>query len=525
MEFYNIPQHSTKFVIFASFFLFFLLLLCFLLLKLKLPQGHHLVTLAANTMGENEDPLQLAQTFWKAMCTKDGMKIINPMLSPDCYLKDGFGTSARGVHELEAISAKLTEISGKISGGAATFETDIPFRVMRNKVQVRFLTTAKVGWISISIGFALEFECGFIIKIVLMKNPGKGVFETDDTQEAAPKKVAVVMEEQSISPPDSSVSEKKESSIDKSEDTDTIDESADTHEEINVIKGKNTDQEEVDHSYYFGKFLGRERPVQEGKVEDSEPEEDGAAPVPLAQTLHPPYLCSKPPQIPPTVVVTVVGCMHLESPLVRVIEREVNAYVSVQMKNMPVIQSTPTAKNGGGPNPMFTTSNKFVFEAPPAGGTIMFTVYDKKSVGGDLVIAEVHVPLASIATTSPSNSTPTSLSLPLHLLKQVSRFRKQKHRPSISGGTTAADTDTNEPEGSLGQLDVQISKIDIMKWWALEELKARDAALDQKEAEEEARQKEEAEKQAEERGLLEKKDALKRGFGKTVDADIKECQR
>jgi hypothetical protein len=211
------------------------------------------------------------------------------------------------------------------------------------------------------------------------------------------------------------------------------------------------------------------------------------------------------------------------------IEREVNAYVSVQMKNMAVIQSTSTAN--AGQNPKFTsTNNKFVFEAPPTGGAIMFTVYDKKSVGDDLIIAEVHVPLASLATTSPSNSTPTALSLPLQMFKQVSRFIKQKHRPSVSNGT---GVDSHDSAGELGQLDVLISKIDIEKWWALEEMKARDDALDKQEAAEAARIAEEkrvvAQEVADKKTALEEQNSLagllKSGIGSTVDSNVKACLR
>ena len=470
-------------------------------------------------MTESENPLELAQQFWKAMCTKDSMTTVTQMLSPDCYLKDGFGSDARGAHGIEAVSTKLTEISGKITGGAATFETDIPFRVMRSKIQVRFLTTAKVGWITIKIGFALEFESGFIVKLVLMKNPGSGVFETDDTKEA-PQKVPVGVVE-----PHLKDSSKEDEGIKLIENQES--------ETTSLVK-KVKEESEGDDSFYFGKFLGRERPVQDTTTsvtstsagEEDDPEAD-TTPVPLAYTLHPPFLTSKPPEIPPTVVVTVVGCMHLQSPLKRVIAREVNAYVSVQMKNMPVIQSTPMASPG--PNPMFSTpSNKFVFEAPPSGGTIVFTVYDKKSVGDDLVIAEVWVPLASLATTSPSNSTPTALSLPLTMTKQVSRFKKQKYRPSIANGTSSRDS--NEFDGDeFGQLDVQVSKIDIMKWWALEELKARDDALDKKEAEEEAARVEREKELATKKAAVEEQNSiaglLKSSVGKTVDSDVKNCVR
>ena len=417
-------------------------------------------------MADTEDPIDLAKKFWNALWENDkvkGMGIINGMISPDCYLKDGFGTSARGVHDTEAISAKLSELSGKITGGAATFERSVSFQLMRNRSQVRFLTSAKLGWITAHIGFALEFESGFIVKLVIMKNPGKGVFENDDTKEA----------------PLAVVHEVEESNNDKKEEVEQ-------HKKKNEIVEANikTDSERCSTSSSaeeidMGNFLKGQKPHQ--NVDEREQAADLPL-VPLADTLHPPFLTSKPPHIPPTVVVTVIGCMHLKSPLKRVIKRDVDAYVAVQIKDEPVIQSTPVANTG--PNPMFTVGNKFVFEAPSFGGHIMFTVYDKRSVGDDLVIAEVHVPLASLPTTSPNNSSPTALSLPLQMVeKQVSMFSKQKRRPSVSSGGKSEFTDV---DGELGTLDVQVSKIDIMKWWALEELKARDEARDRKEAEEAA---------------------------------------
>ena len=62
----------------------------------------------------NEDPIELSQKFWKSMCVKGGMTSVNSMISPDCFLKDGFGSSARGIHNSEAISIKLSEINEKI---------------------------------------------------------------------------------------------------------------------------------------------------------------------------------------------------------------------------------------------------------------------------------------------------------------------------------------------------------------------------------------------------------------------------
>jgi len=477
-----------------------------------------------------EDPLELSQKFWKAMCVKGGMTTVNAMISPDCYMKDGFGSGARGVHDIEAISAKLTEINGKIYGGAATFEMDIPFRVMRNKIQVRFITTAKVGWITITIGFALEFECGFIIKIILMKNPGKGIFETDDTKEA------VVPVQEVVS--NTALEETCETSESDSVKNDTKDECDDSasrltkkEEDVNEeniekesMEGKlkkGNELEEIDQSFYFGKFLGRARPRQEGADKDSEGEDEADAPhVPLANTLHPPFLTSKPPEIPPTVVVTVVGCANLKSPLKRIVERDVNAFVSVHLKDKPIVQSTPVAQPGS--SPVFSRSNKFVFEAPSVGGTVVFTVYDKKSISDNLVIAEVHVPLASIATTSPSNSSPTVLSLPLHIQKQMSRFTKPKHRPSVSG----VKMEDVSPEVEPAVLDVLISKIDIMKWWALEELKARDEARDKKEAEEEAARREELQRQAsKEEAIAVKRTAVLAGKGREHDSEVTCCSR
>lgn len=440
-------------------------------------------------MAEHDSPLQLAQKFWKAMCLTDGMEEVKHMLSPDCFMKGGFGSGARGVHEMEAICAKLTEINGKICGGVATFQKDIPFRVMRNKKQVRFLTTAKVGWISVSIGFALEFESEFIVKLVVMKNPAKGVFETDDTNEAPPSPAKLREEKgEAMVVGEGTTDTVKEVSGEGQEDNEEVENSEgdDDDDDDNIGGGDVGDDEEyADHSYYFGKFLGRAPPGSESPEEDEseEDEEEGAVPIMLADTLRPPFLTSKPPQIPPTVVVTVVGCSNLHSPLRRVFERTVNAYVSVQMKHMPVVQSTPVATSPG-PDPIFPTANKFVFEAPPYGGAVMFSVLDKTSVGEDLLIAEVHVPLAAIATTSPSHSSATALSLPLHMYKQVSRFTRQKHKPHVTSG---AASDQSESEGELGHLNVLISKIDIMKWWALEEIKARDAALDLRDAEEDAK--------------------------------------
>jgi hypothetical protein len=480
----------------------------------------------------NEDPIELSQKFWKSMCVKGGMTSVNSMISPDCFLKDGFGSSARGIHNSEAISIKLSEINEKIYNGVATFEKEIPFRLMRNKVQVRFLTSAKVGWLSITIGFALEFECGFIVKIVLMKNPGKGIFEIDDTQEAVAKPVVVKMDVV-----DNTVAEVKSVKDAVREDNDNVADDKNNNGNGNgsgngmikeepkkeaveeVRKRMEKKEEDADHSFYFGKFLGRARPSRDSSDYD-EPDDDTPQ-LSLARTLRPPFLTSKPPEIPPTVVVTVVGCMHLRSPLKRVIERDVNAYVSVKMKSMPVIQSTPPAQSGT--NPMFTMSNKFVFEAPSTGGTVVFKVFDKKSIGDDLLIAEVHVPLASIATTSPSNSTPTALSLPLHMHKQMSRFTKQKHRPSISG---SSHLDEHDPDNEPAVLDVQISKIDIMKWWALEELKARDEARDKKEAEEEAARLREHQVQINQKNATaKKKAAVLSGKGKHVDNDVKFCSR
>eukprot|EP00602_Paraphysomonas_sp_CaronLab_P003710 CAMPEP_0185033086 /NCGR_PEP_ID=MMETSP1103-20130426/21725_1 /TAXON_ID=36769 /ORGANISM="Paraphysomonas bandaiensis, Strain Caron Lab Isolate" /LENGTH=474 /DNA_ID=CAMNT_0027569223 /DNA_START=245 /DNA_END=1669 /DNA_ORIENTATION=+ len=342
---------------------------------------------------------------------------------------------------------------------------------MRNECQVRFMLTGKVGFISVSIGFALEWQCGILTHIVIAKNVSESDFMKDDTVARA------------LPPPvtseatDPTSTDRKVSAYEKDSDDDTdVDE--DTSESINNGSGNVTpttttmpvsdsasserQKEKQEKNWYFGKYVGRKLPSQNNDTQSPNTAQKRPTLVPTdigGEVLEPPYLCPKPPNMPAVVSVTVLSCTNLKSRLNRLVERPVNAYVSVEVDHK--IRHTAIVKRNH--NPTFDENDTFIFpltrEFSRMGGYIYFTVMDKNLLDEN-VLAKVAIPLASLKVQTDDSEAPV-LNIPLHHRERLlgKGFRGSIHSPH----TTSI-------------LTVRIARVDIHQWWVYEELKLRDEA-------------------------------------------------
>lgn len=428
---------------------------------------------------DSDDILEATRVFWNDLVTGD-FQNIEDLVAPDCRIQDQFGDQGRGINGSEKCILKLKELQTKIT--KARIDTTIKcIKQMRNNTQIRFFISGKVAFMNISIGMALEWLCGIIVGFVIIKNAEEVTFFKDDTILSVKAPPIVVPIAQSPSPP-------LQNTAIESPPLDT------SRNDTTDVKSTSFETKGDDGKWYLGKFVGRKKSSDQGSGNDSDiavrlrqtsmqsdnglqgqaPEQrnylDSNPILSFGRVLEPPFLVPRPPPIPPTVSVTVVGCQYLKSRLNRLIPRPINSYVRVSVNNRT--QQTEIASHTA--NPVYNSSNgknKFIFELSNMSEqqlsmcTIDIQVMDQHLLDEDL-LAEVRVPLVYIkCQTAGSQSLGNLLTLPLNILERRlgKGFRQSNH----------VVTDNEVPS-----LQLYVSKVDIMQWWVLEELRLRDEAME-----------------------------------------------
>lgn len=229
----------------------------------------------------------------------------------------------------------------------------------------------------------------------------------------------------------------------------------------------------------------------------------------LGRSLNPPFRTKKHSAVPASIAITIIACNNLKSPLKRIITRPINTVVGItvggETKHTEVIQNSP--------NPIFDMKCIYTFQIAPdnvVGGFIEFTVLDK----GLLDFAPMglaRLPFAALKTKLDNND-PTPIILPLlstkpnirsvgknfysslpamaipskQLPKKIdsplsspSQSTKGQNSPSKSAATSDLSPVHRSFTSDIPTLSIQVSKIDLLQHWMLEELRLRDDEREQ----------------------------------------------
>ena len=362
---------------------------------------------------------------------------------------------------------KLTELQTKLSSNGLLKNGMQDLRLMRNLTQCRFLVGGKVGFMTITIGFAIEWQCSIITGFVLVKNASPEEFMTDNT-----------------STPALPVAQEDNEADYGTDDTDIAVESSSSSSPVSIPEApapvptaEAGAKKSVGHEgkakgkgagWYPGKYWHETKPFKTKKklhaVKDSSQEGLMQGPVSSGvlgklTDLQPPYLCPKPPRVQAMLSITVIGCNNLKSRLVRLRDRSVSAYVKVEVGSQT--RCTAVVKRTG--NPRFDPTETFLFTLTDSmrhhGGYIRFHIYDKNTLQDDILATRV-VSLASLKCQMNSDDIP-EITYPL-----VHNDRRAPLGKGLSRHIDESDT----------TLLVKIAKIDLEEWWVLEELRLRDLA-------------------------------------------------
>lgn len=440
--------------------------------------------------------------FFHSLVKKD-FATVEDYLCPDCRLQDQFG-EGHGVSGSDKCMKKIREVGDRLStAGLVNMES---VTLTRNLRQVRFMLHGKLGFIKISLGFAVEWSCGIISMLVIVKNPVDCEFLRDDTIAPSPSTDAAEIDNFNRSSEmvgtDSIdiTSAVTAACIFKDDELTHIPQT-----ECSVVIGK-SEQEEVStkdkgDKWYPGKYIQQRRKsthTAPGKVLNSfwdlsKPADYDVVMESVGVNLQAPFLIPRPPAIPAALTVTVEAATHLKSRLVRLVTRPVNSYVSVSVAGR--VRDTPIVSKNSSPDygaACANGENIFIFELPNSvefrrEGCIEFTIKDKHLRDED-VLAEVVLPIISLKCKA-DHTAPTRLELPVELFS--------KHKPRLGKGFIKRRSESKDSqkkgEEAISHLIVSISKVDIMLWWVLEEIRARDKAREKVIAEEKFRKALEAE--------------------------------
>jgi hypothetical protein len=501
--------------------------------------------------------LEATNHFYDALLSGD-FDTVEDMLSPDCRIQDQL-VGGRGTNSLDMCMEKLRELHSKTSKAKVNMSMK-SLRLMRNGKQVRFLAMPRVAFVTMTIGFALDWHGGIIVCIVICRDTTEDAFLKDSTTAPAPapapapvaaavspaatpvKEPPQSSPKSDTSPPTSArapdpapstaplpapierpISDSIASSPPKAPAAATGPPPQEFHK-VQSVRTSSTDStgsnsQTEQKGWYPGKLLGR-RP---SSLPNTTTSSHLAVPVAARRLsapsavngqvssvasyfaagneIWPPYLVPQPPPIAPTLVIRVTCCTDLKSRLIRVIKRPINSYVTVQVGN----QSRQTPIVSGTPNPVFP-NERWIFEISPDTEFIHFIVKDKHLIDED-TLAEVDVPLASLRCRVSSSEPMTQLTIPLVLREK--RFGKGLKRVGLM------------EQGAL--LNIEATRVDIMQWWVLEELRMRDEArereIKQREEERLKKQAEEMKRQEEEaasNGIKKQRSSVGRKRGKSV---------
>lgn len=444
------------------------------------------------------EPIEATKIFWESLVDGD-FESINRFLSPDCRLQDSFDEHARGLAGNVKCLEKLKDVRQKIVSNRLN-STMKSTALMRNEKEVRFMISDKIGFISVTIGFALEWVHNIVTHIVIIKNVSESVFMVDNTKEMIPQPISVEPDNTAAVVHETSGDAQDQSSVERSPIEDLSEQTP----------AKSCDSPSGG-KWYPGKYAKKVRSKSKEICHPSEQSNIGDMGMELTwesyfesvlgRTLTPPYLVPRPPPIPPTITVTVHRAVGLVSRMKRVVSRPINSYVEITVFDR--VRSTPVVRMNA--NPVYDSTNglnKFIFEIPnlphfnATNGILHVDVKDTHMVAQEDILACVDIPFASIKTTS-GQTAATELCYPLHLMEKNADIlprlhvsRKVRH-PHTIATPVAVEGDGKAPVELRGSpcIFLSINKVDIMSWWVLEEQRMRDKKRKEAAAEEKMRAK------------------------------------
>ena len=365
----------------------------------------------------------------------------------------------------------------------------------------------KIGFISITIGFALEWIHNIVTHIVIIKNVSESVFMVDNTKQTQ-------VQIQTITPNAIDPTEENEVAVSNS-----------TAQPLSASTPIETDESSVatptpvittvdsaptptsPSKWYPGKYAKQVRSKSKDTKDDTSKFTEPPASIPnttpnapvdveltwelyfetvLGRSLTPPYLVPRPPPIPPTITVTVHRAVGLVSRMKRVVARPINSYVELTIHDR--VRSTPVVRMNA--NPVYDTTNglnKFIFEIPSllgfnsTNGILHVDVKDRHVVAQEDLLACVDIPFASLKTTNTGSGALAELCYPLdmkernaNILPRLHVARKVTHSHIATTPTVAGEGNSNKELDVGPCVFLSVNKVDIMSWWVLEEQRMRD---------------------------------------------------
>ena len=446
------------------------------------------------------DLLDATRLFWRLVLSGNFDELDN-LLAPDCRIQDQFSNTGRGLNGHDKVVTKFREVNEKINGAKIDPEMK-HLQLMRNQTQVRFMIIGSYGFMKICLGFALEWQFGIVVAVVVMRNTTTDIFLNDETfkpiavPEPTPEPTHVVtsvasepVASEPVGPSCTSTDEPASASPSAGSQAMPVDDGK-------WYPGKNIKRRLSQANAANAKTAGTSSPSAAPAPFHNQTSPDGVAQsagLVLGEDLLPPFLIPKPPKVAATVTVTVLKCTNLKSRLTRLIPRPINCYVEVNVHNCT--RATPVVSKNA--HPVFDTTNgnnRFIFEIPNTpvfnsrNGMIVITLRDKHALLSEDVLAVVYLPLISLkCNDSSTEDNSTHLCIPLDL------FEKQKiGKRFTSGGNDDAaiarskgrsiSTDGNDKNSNTNvdvteetpSLFLSVNKVDMQQWWLLAELKERE---------------------------------------------------
>jgi hypothetical protein len=497
--------------------------------------------------GRSDDPLQATEYFWKVFVSSSySSGNLEDLLSPDCRIQNQFGSQGKGLTGIKNCLQKLMEVQGRMKSSGLISTLPQGMALMRNQREVRFYLKGKVAFLTVVIGFALEWQSGIITGIVLMKDMDLDDFFVDNTIAPSP---AGALADEPLPSPSPIQGQSQEVTL---QDDITV---KNTGEGLSGSSASAAPPVEPT-GWYRGKYLGR-KPPSMTKASPAPPPPPAAVPTSSSltqQSLSPPYLCPRPPPIPPMLFFSLHSISHLKSQLTRLIERPVNSYVTFTVPGDSPPVSTPVIR--GSSDPLFDPNQIFYLPLRPdyflSNTSLTITVYDKHLLDDD-VLATCHIPLVSLPAEK-TNDQYTHLFIPLTQTASTGtasstsgkRYGKIYRRIRGYDATKGVEGGGGGGEGGVGRrgsggagesvLMMKVCVLDVERWWYLEECQARDLQEMERiereqieREEEEARQKVQAEERAEarEKQIIERyRYGVKVGDVDWVDeSKVHSCQR
>lgn len=406
---------------------------------------------------ENYDLIEYSNIFWSTVLSNDFHEV-EDMLSEDCRLQDAFENSKKGCNGCKIVLEKLVEIKTKTSKIGLDMRVSY-CKLMRNKTQTRLILKPRFAFKTVVVGIALDWECGVIVNIVIMRDTNEEFFMNDNTIEPISIKKNQIDLTNTFPIFSSDLIQLKEDIKNKEISPDAVVESNDKEISPDTSVVESNDKEK----WFPGKFIKKVKAKRINKQEENKQEvQEEVMEYSLSHSnemlskLLPPFLVPKPPFFNPTIIVTIIGCTNLKSRLNRIVTRPINSYVNVSIGDQN--RNTNVVDNNS--NPIYV-KEKFIFELNPNNEDqyIVFKVKDKHVIIDEDLLAEIKLPIVSLKSRLNTSDEQQQIILPLTLKEK--RFGKGFRK-------------SNNLSNDLSTLILIVTKVDIMQWWMLEELRMRD---------------------------------------------------